>query len=40
MNVWGGVATSIVYVMWSLEPDGLRYPRQSAIERNACRIPP
>lgn len=33
-NVWGDVTTRIVYGMWSLEPDGLRYPRQWSIERN------
>lgn len=33
-NVWGDVATRVVYGMWSLEPDGLRYPRQWDIERN------
>ncbi|MGH8201013.1 MAG: hypothetical protein ACREVO_11755 [Steroidobacteraceae bacterium] len=33
-NVWGDVATRISYGMWSLERDGLRYPRQWTIERN------
>jgi hypothetical protein len=33
-NVWGDVTTRITYGMWSLEPDGLRYPRQWSIERN------
>lgn len=33
-NVWGDVTTRIVYGMWSLEPDGLRYPRQWTIQRN------
>lgn len=33
-NVWGDVTTRIVYGMWSLEPNGLRYPRQWSIERN------
>ncbi|MGH8199878.1 MAG: hypothetical protein ACREVO_05865, partial [Steroidobacteraceae bacterium] len=33
-SVWGDVTTRISYGMWSLEPDGLRYPRQWTIERN------
>jgi hypothetical protein len=33
-NVWGDVTTRVTYGMWSLEPDGLRYPRQWTIERN------
>lgn len=33
-SVWGDVTTRITYGMWTLEPDGLRYPRQWAIERN------
>lgn len=33
-NVWGDVTTRIVYGMWSLESDGLRYPRQWNIQRN------
>ncbi|HEX5461681.1 MAG TPA: hypothetical protein VFX20_17090 [Steroidobacteraceae bacterium] len=33
-SVWGDVTTRISYGMWSLEPDGLRYPRQWSIERN------
>jgi hypothetical protein len=33
-NPWGDVTTRIVYGMWSLEPNGLRYPRQSSIERD------
>ncbi|GEM_PF-301207 len=33
-NVWGDVTTRIGYGMWTLEPDGLRYPRQWTIERN------
>lgn len=33
-NVWGDVKSRIVFGMWSLEPDGLRYPRQWNTERN------
>lgn len=33
-SVWGDVTTRISYGMWSLEPGGLRYPRQWTIERN------
>ncbi len=33
-NVWGDVTTRIGYGMWSLEPDGLRYPRQWTRSRN------
>ncbi|MGH8377354.1 MAG: MBL fold metallo-hydrolase, partial [Gammaproteobacteria bacterium] len=33
-NVWGDVTTRVVYGMWSLEPDGLRYPRQWTRSRN------
>lgn len=33
-GVWGDVTTRIVYGMWSLEPGGLRYPRQLSFERN------
>ena len=33
-GVWGDVTTRILYGMWALEPDGLRYPRQWSIERN------
>ena len=33
-GVWGDVTTRIVYGMWSLEPDGLRYPRQWTTELN------
>jgi hypothetical protein len=33
-GVWGDVTTRIVYGMWSLEADGLRYPRQWTVERN------
>lgn len=33
-GVWGDVTTRIVYGMWALQPDGVRYPRQWSIERN------
>lgn len=33
-GVWGDVTTRVVYGMWALQPDGLRYPRQRSIERN------
>jgi hypothetical protein len=33
-SVWGDVTTRISYGMWSLEPNGLRYPRQWTTERN------
>ena len=33
-SVWGDVTTRIGYGMWSVEPGGLRYPRQWTIERN------
>lgn len=33
-NVWGDVTTRVVYGMWSLEPNGLRFPRQRSVERN------
>lgn len=33
-SVWGDVRTRITFDLWTLEPDGLRYPRQWTIERN------
>jgi hypothetical protein len=33
-NVWGDVRTRLFFQAWSLEPGGLRYPRQWEWERN------
>ncbi len=33
-NVWGDITTRTVWSTWSLEPGGLRYPRQWTVERN------
>lgn len=33
-NVWGDVKSQLVFGMWALEPDGLRYPRQWSLTRN------
>jgi hypothetical protein len=33
-NVWGDVTIRITYGMWSLEPNGLRFPRQWTVDRN------
>lgn len=33
-NPWGDVTTRVLYGGWSLEHDGLRYPRQWTVERN------
>lgn len=33
-NPWGDVSTEVVFGMWTLEPDGLRYPRQWTTERD------
>ena len=35
-NVWGDVKTELVFGMWALEPDGLRYPRQWSQTRNGA----
>ncbi|HET7370826.1 MAG TPA: hypothetical protein VFK45_08310 [Gammaproteobacteria bacterium] len=34
LNVWGDVTTRVTYGLWSLLPDGLRYPRFWSVERN------
>ena len=33
-NVWGDVRNQLVFGMWALEPDGLRYPRQWSLTKN------
>jgi len=33
-NVWGDVRSQLVFGMWALEPDGLRYPRQWSLTKN------
>lgn len=34
LNVWGDVTTRVTYGVWSLLPNGVRYPRFRSIERN------
>ncbi|MDQ3744727.1 MAG: MBL fold metallo-hydrolase, partial [Acidobacteriota bacterium] len=33
-SVWGDITTRVTYAGWTLEPNGIRFPRHSTVERN------